>query len=102
MIAPDHDGCSIGRRGQFATLLVLAQFFPAIDAAHFDLPRGRQGPEPHGRRFRVGQRAFRAQELAKKLDDKARGGGNMAMSGLILCPEFFADRECALTGGTMV
>ena len=36
----------------------LVQRLPAIDAAHGDLPRGHQGPEQHGRRFRVGQRAL--------------------------------------------
>ncbi len=65
----------------------LVQRFPAIDAAHCDLPRGRQGPEQHDCRIGVGQRAFRAQELSKKLDGEARGGGNTAMSGLILCPQ---------------
>ncbi len=58
----------------------LVQRFPAIDAAHGVLPRGHQGPEQHNRRFRVGQRAFRSQELAKKLDDEASGGGITAMS----------------------
>ncbi len=36
----------------------LVERFPAIDAAHDDLPRGYQGPAQHGRRFRVGQRAL--------------------------------------------
>ena len=38
VIAPNHDGCSIRRRGQLATLMILSQFIPAIDAAHCDLP----------------------------------------------------------------
>ncbi len=36
----------------------LVEGLPAIDLAHGDLPRGHQGPEQHGRRFRVGQRAL--------------------------------------------
>ena len=36
----------------------LVQRLPATDAAHGDLPRGHQGPEQHGRRFRVGQCAL--------------------------------------------
>ena len=32
----------------------LVECLPATDAAHGDLPRGHQGPEQHGRRFRVG------------------------------------------------
>ena len=80
----------------------LIQRFPAIDAAYGVLPRGHQSPEQHSRRFRVGQRVFRTQELTKKLGNEASGGGITAMSGLILCQEFFADRVCALTGGTMV
>ncbi len=67
----------------------LVQRFPAIDAAHGVLPRGHQDPEQHCRRFRVGQRAFRTQELAKKLGDEASGDGITAMVGLILCPELF-------------
>jgi len=36
----------------------LVECLPATDAAHGDLPRGHQGPEQHGRRFRVGQGAL--------------------------------------------
>ncbi len=36
----------------------LVECLPAADAAHGDLPRGHQGPEQHGRHFRVGQRAL--------------------------------------------
>ena len=36
----------------------LVECLPATDAAHSDLPRGHQGPEQHGRRFRVGQCAL--------------------------------------------
>ena len=36
----------------------LVEGLPTIDAAHGNLPRGHQGPEQHGRRFRVGQRAL--------------------------------------------
>ncbi len=36
----------------------LIQSLPAIDPPHSDLPGGHQGPEQHGRCFRVGQRAL--------------------------------------------
>ena len=36
----------------------LVQSLPAIDPSHSDLPRRHQGPEQHGRRFRVGQGAL--------------------------------------------
>ena len=36
----------------------LVQRLPAVDPPHGDLPGGHQGPEQHGRRFRVGQRAL--------------------------------------------
>ena len=65
----------------------LVQRFPAIDAAHGVLPRGHQGPEQHSRCFRVGQRAFRIQELAEKLGDEASGGSITGERGLILFPE---------------
>jgi hypothetical protein len=32
--------------------------FQAVEPPHGDLPGGHQGPEQHGRRFRVGQRAL--------------------------------------------
>ncbi len=36
----------------------MVERLPAIDAAQGDLPRGHQGSEQQGRRFRVGQRAL--------------------------------------------
>ncbi len=38
----------------------LVECLLATDAAHGDLPRGHQGPEQHGRRFRVGIRMKRS------------------------------------------
>ncbi len=57
----------------------LVERFPAIDAAQGDLPRGHQGPEQHGRRVRVGQRAL-GLHPALELSVQAVGGSTYTLT----------------------
>ncbi len=73
----------------------LVQRLPAIDAAHGDLPRGHQGPQQHGRRFRVGQRALGlhpAPELSVQAFDGV--GGAQGLQLLRRIPSTSSTKSC--------
>ena len=77
----------------------LVQRLPAIDAAHGDLARGHQGPEQHGRRFRVGQRALGlhpALELPVQAFDGVGGAQVTSSGGQVNCSTVKRCRTIAL------